>query len=289
MGKNLIDSVKDWLEKSGYPLELFVAKTLKKLDYFCSKSPLFIDLETKVSREIDIVASKFFNNDYGQYLTSKLIIECKKSSYPFVVLCNESVKKTLIENAFFGNIIVDRDGSFITWVFLIQLDKHHKINFKSLFPTKTLNLESRQGYSLVQAHTNSDSYIYTELYKLAKAYEYEVQKDLDFYKEMLENEKDKKEAENSYKFHIPILVIDAPLVETYIDNKGDVIVEEKEISNVKITLPWREFYDEGLVILLVTKQKFADLAQDILVFTKEIVERQRDIQKYLRELEKKES
>jgi len=56
MTKTLIEGVTEWLEKGGYPLELYVAKTLSQMGFRCSKSPFFKDTESEKAREVDVVA-----------------------------------------------------------------------------------------------------------------------------------------------------------------------------------------------------------------------------------------
>jgi hypothetical protein len=92
MTKSLVESVAEWLNQGGYPLELHVARTLKQQKFFCTKSPFFTDIESNKPREIDLIASFTVSNKFEEHLELKLVIECRKSSNPFVVLCDNSNK-----------------------------------------------------------------------------------------------------------------------------------------------------------------------------------------------------
>ena len=48
--------IKEWLEKTGYPLELYVHEKLVKRKYICEKSSLYSDIESGTKREIDLAA-----------------------------------------------------------------------------------------------------------------------------------------------------------------------------------------------------------------------------------------
>src|ERR671928_1315389 len=104
MTKTLVEGIAEWLNEGGYPLELYVAKTLKELGFFCSKSLFFSDAESQKAREIDVVASKSVHNELKQTLFLKLVTECKKSSNAFVVLCDSSDEGTLLRGVIFGNL-----------------------------------------------------------------------------------------------------------------------------------------------------------------------------------------
>src|SRR5689334_1798988 len=104
MTKSLAQSISEWLSEGGYPLELYVARTLKHEKFFCTKSPFFTDIETNKTREIDLIASYSVSNRFKQRLDLTLVIECKKSSNPFVVLCNDSDQMSVNQAVVFGNL-----------------------------------------------------------------------------------------------------------------------------------------------------------------------------------------
>ena len=78
-----------WLQKSGYPLELFTYQILTKRGFRSVKSPIFEDLDSSQPREIDLHANiSSASENYSFSL--ELIVECKKSDKPLVILCTET-------------------------------------------------------------------------------------------------------------------------------------------------------------------------------------------------------
>jgi len=73
----------DFLNKTGFPFEMKMAKLLKQKKWEVEQGQTFIDLEENKKREIDIVAQKNINN-----ILVNLVAECKSSqidSWIFVV------------------------------------------------------------------------------------------------------------------------------------------------------------------------------------------------------------
>lgn len=278
MGKDLINSVRDWLEKGGFPLELYAAKELRSLGFVCSKSQFYEDSESGKSREIDVVSWQSLKNSLKQTLILKLIVECKKSSNPFVVLCEKSEESRIVKNTITANWIMNRNGTFLSMAGFVEADKGN--DYLANVSLEISKNKCRQGYSIVQAHQQNDSYIYGEIYKLVKAYQCEIKRDNDFYNELMSEEDSRGEAENSYDTHIPILLVDAPLVETYLDDNGNTIIEEKEISSISINLPWQDYCDNEVSVAIVKKEKFTDFAKDILAFHKIILDQQNMVEEY---------
>jgi hypothetical protein len=278
MTKTLVEGIIEWLNEGGYPLELYVAKTLKELGFFCSKSLFFSDVESQKAREIDVVASKSVHNELKQSLSLKLVIECKKSSTAFVVLCDSPDQETILKGVIFGNLYANnRDDMFVAIPFFTEGEQ----DYSNIFPTPVLNAPVRRGYTLLQAHQKSDSHIYAEVYKLAKAHYFEIQKEIEFRDNVIKNESssDREEWLNSFYSHIPVLVVDAPLVEVYLDEAGEATVELKEMSSIRIRLPWKlsdqeHDPDEGLSIAIITKKMLMDFAKDTITFAQEIANRQ---------------
>jgi hypothetical protein len=135
---------------------------------------------------------------------------------------------------------------------------------------------TRRGYTLVQAHQRNDSNVYAEVYKLAKAYYYEVKKWNKFRDKEVRDKANKdirKEMKRTFYSHMAVLVVDAPLVEVYLDEFGRTQIVEKEVSSIEILLPWKPKQEEGLSIAIVTKNKFIDFAEDAAMLAKEISSR----------------
>ena len=95
MVEDLIESVKEEVEKTEFPLELRVSNFLNNNSYYVAHSLYFIDEDEKKSREVDLRALKNYeiikiNDKYtNAYIRNCFFIECKKSDKPWVFLCSQ--------------------------------------------------------------------------------------------------------------------------------------------------------------------------------------------------------
>ncbi|MER6275407.1 hypothetical protein ABT202_03675 [Streptomyces sp900105245] len=82
------DDVITALERTGYLLEQRVARRVEAHGFFVNTGRAFKDPEEGKSREIDVAAYRrlFANEESNITLGVRLLIECKKSSGPYVVL-----------------------------------------------------------------------------------------------------------------------------------------------------------------------------------------------------------
>jgi hypothetical protein len=257
---------------------LFVAKSLTDAGFRCFKSLYFSDEESNKAREIDIVASLSDHNERGQSLDFKLVIECKKSSSAFIVVCDDETQSSFLKGVFFANLYTNsEDDLFVCLPFF-----NARLNdYTQLFPTPLLKLPIRRGYTLLQAHAKGDSEIYSEIYKLAKAYEFEKRKEIEWRDDYRSKPDFASELQNLYFANVPVLAVDAPLVEVFLDQQGQLRIEQTELSSLKIRLPWtvgigNDNPDEGLSIVIVTKSKIVDFAIEVAAAAREILRRHQE-------------
>lgn len=270
MTKSLIEGITEWLNEGGYPLELYVAKVLTKLKFHVTKSPLFSDVESDKAREIDLVASYYARNRFKQLLEFKMVIECKKSSNAFVILSDQVQRESALEEVLYGNLRVrSRDDMFVGFPFLNRKKKP--------FDCEILDESCRPGYTILQAHQKGDSSIYAEVFKLAKAWQHETERTVKQRDGWMQESILREESKNQFYAHLPVLVIEAPLVEVFLDDKGDTQIEERTIGAIRIRRPWVKEdmgEDSDLGIFIVTKPIFTDFARDIIRLAKQVVSRQ---------------
>ncbi|MFQ5965502.1 MAG: hypothetical protein ACE5KZ_14595, partial [Candidatus Scalinduaceae bacterium] len=74
--KDLKKKIKKWLLDQGYPLEMRVAASLRKIGFDVIQSRYFFDPEDAKLREIDVIASY---PDFTGFIDISFIIECKVS------------------------------------------------------------------------------------------------------------------------------------------------------------------------------------------------------------------
>ncbi|CCN48862.1 conserved hypothetical protein [Vibrio nigripulchritudo MADA3029] len=257
------DKIKSWLDKTGYPLELYVQKELMKHGYLCDKSPLYVDFQESVSREIDVVAIKPTENIIPCSFETNLFIECKKSDKPLVVLTADTDKSARFSTLFGHEIVKTNYPSFGVTALANLLDSDTSTIHEIVggFSSQTF-----VGYSIVTSFSKSDENIYKGIMGLAKASDYFRGKYLDYFKHLMKEKARNPYEEFHYELHIPTLVVDCPLFVAYLDKKGEMQVESVEWSNIRIKLPWVVGnYDEEreCSIQVVTKKYFAQFLLEV--------------------------
>src|SRR5688572_25576331 len=152
------EKLSEWLDKQGYPLEMRVAKLFMKKGFFVRQSPYYLDKETDVRRELDLVASRdfTFNNRAIRYTFA---IECKNNrEKPWVAFSSKN--HTLHDRAF----ITQKCATRIGLKFLDQLAKKD-YNFAEGLLFKQ---PERPSYNLTQAFENKNDSTYGAIYSVAK-------------------------------------------------------------------------------------------------------------------------
>lgn len=228
--------IKEWLSKSGYPLELYTQKVFSSKKYFCEKSALYLDNDLSASREIDLIAVRRYNpHESDRYSYGlKFIIECKKSEKPLLVLC-EAEKYENRFNYFFGNEVhfgLNRFVNFSGCYDLFMSDKHEQKNDLGMFFDK-----QHLGYSVVQAFSKTDENIYKGIMGLAKANQFYRREHI----ELLRHERVKPHFDqdiNFFMLFVPVLVVDAPIYNVYLDESGQEQIVETNWSSLDVKMQY---------------------------------------------------
>lgn len=262
MQSNLEGKILDWLLNSGYPLELFVSQNLQARGYLCGKSEYYKDLESDVSREIDVIAYKH-GEDYETYsYDQRLVFECKKSSKPLVNLCtSESERPIGFHYLSHGEQEDGPSGNYLALYKLGKLDESQLEKAIGVFSTP-----APLGYSLVPALGTSDANIFSGLMGLAKASTFYRRSFLKFFREARKDRKAHIVDRNPFEFHMAVLVVDAPLFNATLLHSGKLSIKESNYSVLKISLPWdvKPYEIEtGYCIHVVTKEFFPDFLDGI--------------------------
>jgi hypothetical protein len=90
--RTVVDAVRDFLESSGYPLEMQVARTFQREGFVVEQGRQYVDVKTSELRDMDVLATHrgpthFFPDPGWREL--KLIIECKRSKTPWVLFVGD--------------------------------------------------------------------------------------------------------------------------------------------------------------------------------------------------------
>jgi hypothetical protein len=261
--------IQSWLEKSGYPLELYVAAELQKRGYLCSKSDLYTDINTNQPREIDVVGYHH-GFDGGSYAISrKIVFECKKSDKPVLALCASNEVKPKFEYQLFYGDPEDLPGpNGMACVTLMEMQEAERTNGVGGFA-----LKSPSAYSLISAFSTSDAHLFSGLMGLVTASTYyrRLQKRL-----FEENHGDLSlhiQDRNLFEFHVACLVVDAPLYNVTLSNSGEPTLEKSNWSVAMIQLPWKfnpHDSSERYCVHVVTKEHlpvFLDAVESLADFT----------------------
>lgn len=212
-----VEAVKNWLDKSGFPLEMRVAKKLVEAK-FGFRQGMYIDDPTEsVSREIDIHAWKVI----GSYpLRINFIIECKQSSKPFLLF-----KYPQMTGNSFIEYLPKINQHFTNPVGLSYL-RHLELYLEGGQSLEMFSSFSSSGYALKAAHIDKDNkdYAYQAVMQTVNgclSFKANLDKLGIPYKmnsigEML----------NFAEWIIPVVVIEAPLFEVYLDLDGEIQVKQ---------------------------------------------------------------
>ena len=224
-------SVRAWLEKSGYPLEMYVHQIALKRGYLCEKSQLYSDIETGISREIDLIAYLHSPAQCEYLFELNLVIECKKSEKPILVLCdgksNERYRHLL------GHELVN-DLKLNTGAAYFNLHDMEEKELKTAIGR--FSEITMAGYSLVSAFGKSDENLYKGLMGLAKAEEYFRS---EYHKIAAEDKASKEPMENDwFRLQLPVMVVDAPIFTVHLQDDGELKITESEWASILVRLPW---------------------------------------------------
>jgi hypothetical protein len=248
---DLKSKISKWLAKSGYPLELFAYERMISAGYVCNKSALYTDPQSSIEREIDIFGEQSFQRTGQNTFTVQLLVECKKSKRPMLVLGSEPAKAP-VRSTIFGARVVPSD--FNNAQVLAEIAHERKIFSEDDF-TPPFSELVRDGYSVVQAFVDSDRHFHRTLYGLAKAEHYFEEEHERLFQRMVE---DQANCELFVAIQVCLLVVDAPLFNIYLEN-GRLEIEETKWTSVTMNLPWtpRPTSERRSNIQIVTKERLA--------------------------------
>ena len=215
--------ISNWLEKQGYPLEMFVSQKFRKHNFSVSQSLYYHDDELGKNREIDILAHKGVFV-YDTFVTIDYVIECKSSTKPWLLF---SAKK--------------RDPFDITYDCLhseeaipLVIDLSAKDLQQKIFP---FHFEL-VGYGLTQAFSNGNDIAYKAISSL---YKYSVSS--------IKTSNEKKYID--CKIIMPVLVIDTPLYEVYLSSNYEMKIRNREVGFLSLRNLISDY--QNISIIIVTK------------------------------------
>lgn len=201
MSEQLKNKIKDWLDKHGYPLEMYVASVFQKAGFEVVQSVYYTDPESNTAREVDVFAYKNIQFD-NHWLSFSFVIECKSSKKPWLAFMADDNTKEFNSSNF---------HSTRTAKTLINTLRKNT-GFKSdLFPYELKHF----AYALTQALRDGDTPDIT--YKAVQT----ITKSIESYISRYDS---KPEAKLYYYF--PLIVTDCPLFEVKLQNDNTIDIQE---------------------------------------------------------------
>jgi len=85
------EQVLKWLNETGFPLEMAAASAFRQAAFEVQQSATYVDLQLEKGREIDVLAR---DPDLIGFIELSVVVECKSSTKPWVVLTSDDVLKS---------------------------------------------------------------------------------------------------------------------------------------------------------------------------------------------------
>lgn len=229
MTENLEDKILKWIDKEGYPLELKATQILRTIGFEVGQSIFYLDSESSDTREIDIVAYKYYKIK-DKWVTFAFVIECKSSrDKPWIAFTSKE------ERLYPNDFIIHRNANIQGKKTLKSLAKIDKIKDLELF-----KLGNRTAYNLIRAFSDGIDVTYKATMSTTKATSALVEK--------------ANKLDDVYRFFFPIILIDSKLFDCHLDSDDELKVTE--IENVGLVISNSFYYQRANFVDLITLEGF---------------------------------
>ena len=200
------EKIKDWLEKTGFPLEMAAAAAFKDSDFMVRQSAVYQDPQEGKGREIDVLAFDSINHGLIEIY---FVVECKSSTNPWVVLTSNEALISESRVSMFALATRDAEEA------LSKRLRNGGLGCLESFVPKYAHC----GYGFRQAlFTKDNDPAYAAAMGALKA------------AHGLTQESGSVENPN-YVFAFPVIVIDSPLFECELKEDGDIKLTEVSESS----------------------------------------------------------
>ena len=238
MSENLESKVKNWLESTGFPLEMKVAAEFRSVGFDVRQSASYADQQTDKAREIDVLAT---DPDELGIVRISFVIECKASSKPWVILCSESALENYNRLLAFGLTSPAARESLAEGI----PRAHSRVS-------RFVLIENRAGYGMREAlGSKENDPAYAAANSVLKACHSLTRQDNP-------NQTDR------LCFSFPVIVVDSPLFECTLTSEGGLHL--KEVQKSAFLFSTRLPDSVGCLVHVVTSEelpRFARWAKDL--------------------------
>ena len=229
--ENLDQKILSWLNTQGYGVEMLVAESLDTSGFEVIKSSFYEDPETGISREIDVVGR--LTDDLGLVLIYS-IIECKKSSKPWVIFTTEKTGR----NRFTSFAIM---SNYARKVMPSHLANMQKIDW--------YKKPGRQGYGISEAFNLNADVTFKACMTATKA------------AISLICDQEESQIFKSLSFLFPTVVLDGRLFESYLGEDEKPVITEIDSAFLLFPIKIGDYF--GSSVRIVTLKAFNRYCKDV--------------------------
>jgi hypothetical protein len=242
--RSVDQQVADWLKKSGYPLEMLVAREFRRAEFPVTQPAFYEDPSSKEQREIDVVASRAFHDEaHRRTVRIQFVVECKRSSgYPWVVFSGDEQRRPVHPNLMFA---ATNDVGNVARLTMIADENLRRLPLFIEF--------AASGYGMAQAlkRENFDASYVAAMQACSAASVFAAESAVGRLFE---------EGRKDMTFAVPVIVLDGHLFDVTLAREEEVQVKQVKqhcvfIQNARITGP------VGQMVYVVTKGALADFAK----------------------------
>ena len=187
-----VEKVLDWLQKTGFPLEMEAASAFRRAGFDVRQSFTYPDPQSEKGREIDVLAT---NPDIVGVIDVSFVVECKASPNPWVVLTSEDALSNY--NRLFAFAVTSNAASE-------ALSARWRQGLGKISPY--IERPTRGGYGFRQAFGKDNDPAYSAAVAVMKACRGVAQD---------------REGIPRLAFAFPIIVVDSPLFECSLRENGE--------------------------------------------------------------------
>lgn len=186
--------LEEWLADSGYPLEMQVAEAFRRAAFNVFQAQYYLDAETGKAREFDVAALR--STGGLQTIEVKVVVECKRSpDKPWVLFTNKVHQTSILPFLRTAGSRAGRD-------FIRRARRDDIVKRLAHYQNP-----ERIAYGMTQGFTNGEGVAYKATMSAANAALWSI--------------KNHEEAVEPYEaiglVVFPVIVVDAPLFEYYLD------------------------------------------------------------------------
>jgi hypothetical protein len=236
---NLPRKIREWLDKQGYPLEMRVARALSSLqddDRFLSsivQSSIYSDPDTENSREIDV---EVHSTDIFGGFEFKVFCECKKSSRPWVVFTSQRTAWHMSRIRAFA--VTSKTASEVLARRIMECRE-----------VPWFCKGERIGYGLREAFNQNVDTPFKAIQSSVKAAVSELRRSRN------------RSSGDHFAFIFPVLVVEAPLFECYLDEEGAPQLQEIASGHLSCPLGYEDCF--GTSVRVCRDSALSELVGDL--------------------------